>query len=86
MKRALRNAIRRHGSDVRVLMAGAGFSDVPVVQWACQHVYYFLLKHGARVFELQGKVLHAKIVTVDGVYGSVGKFFVFLCLFVFVVV
>lgn len=74
LKRALRNAITTHGSDVRILMAGAGYSDVPVVQWACQHVYYFLLKHGARVFELQNKVLHAKTVTVDGVYGSVGSF------------
>jgi cardiolipin synthase len=33
-----------------------------------------LLRAGVRIFELQQRVLHAKTVTVDGVYASVGSF------------
>lgn len=68
---ALQHAARR-GVDVRVLTAGR--SDVPLVGLASQHLYGRLLRAGVRIFELQSRVLHAKTVTVDGVYASVGSF------------
>jgi len=72
LKRALQHAARR-GVDVRVLTAGR--SDVPIVRLASQHLYGRLLRAGVRIFELGGaRVLHAKTVTVDGVYASVGSF------------
>jgi cardiolipin synthase len=69
--RALKHAARR-GVDVRVLTAGR--SDVPLVRLASQHLYGRLLRAGVRIFELQERVLHAKTVTVDGVYAAVGSF------------
>ena len=71
MLRSLKHAARR-GVDVRVLTAGR--SDVPLVRVASQHLYGRLLRSGVRIFELQERVLHAKTVTADGVYGSVGSF------------
>jgi cardiolipin synthase len=71
LMRALTHATRR-GVDVRVLTAGR--SDVPLVRLASQHLYGRLLRAGVRIFELQKRVLHAKTVTVDGVYASVGSF------------
>jgi len=69
--RALKHAARR-GVDVRVLTAGR--SDVPLVRLASQHLHGGLLRAGVRIYELQTRVLHAKTVTVDGVYASVGSF------------
>jgi cardiolipin synthase len=71
LTRALTHAARR-GVDVRVLTAGR--SDVPLVHLASQHLYGRLLRAGVRIFELEQRVLHAKTVTVDGVYVSVGSF------------
>jgi cardiolipin synthase len=71
LERALEHAARR-GVDVRVLTAGR--SDVPIVRLASQHLYGRLLKAGVRLFEYQGRILHAKVATVDGVYASVGSF------------
>jgi len=71
MMRGLTHAARR-GVDVRVLTAGR--SDVPLVRLASQHLYGRLLRAGVRIFELEKRVLHAKTVTVDGVYASVGSF------------
>ena len=71
LMRGLTHAARR-GVDVRVLTAGR--SDVPLVRLASQHLYGRLLRAGVRIFELHGRVLHAKTVTVDGVYASVGSF------------
>lgn len=69
--RALEHAARR-GVDVRVLTAGR--SDVPLVRLAAPHLYGRLLAAGLRIFELESRMLHAKTVTVDGVYASVGSF------------
>lgn len=71
LRLALKRAAQR-GVDVRVLTAG--LSDVPAVGMASQHLYGDLLKAGVRIFELQSKILHAKTMTVDGVYAAVGSF------------
>jgi cardiolipin synthase len=69
--RAMRHAARR-GVDVRLLTAGR--SDVPLVRVASRHLYSRLLERGVRIFELQQRALHAKVVIVDGIYASVGSF------------
>jgi cardiolipin synthase len=71
LMRALLHA-RRRGVDVVVLTAGR--SDVPLVRFASQHLYGRLLSAGVRIFELERRTLHAKAVTVDGVYATVGSF------------
>jgi cardiolipin synthase len=70
MKAMIRAAKR--GVDVRVMTAGV--SDVPVVRAASQHIYGGLLKHGVRIFELYGTTLHAKTMTLDSLYATVGSF------------
>jgi cardiolipin synthase len=71
LMRALRKAARR-GVDVRVLTAGR--SDVPLVTLASRHLYGRLIRAGVRIWEMQGQTLHAKTVSIDGVYGGVGSF------------
>ena len=68
---AMKKAAKR-GVDVRVLTAGR--SDVPIVRAASQHIYGDLLKHRVRIFEYFNSTLHAKTMTIDGLYGTVGSF------------
>lgn len=78
LRRAIARAARR-GVDVRIITTGVSplpMSPIfrPLMRAAHQHVYGTLLKHGVRVFEMHGRSLHAKNVTVDGVYSVVGSF------------
>jgi len=67
--RALKKAARR-GVHVRLLTAGV--TDVRVARWAGQATYAGLLKAGVRVFEYQGRVLHAKTAVIDGEWFTLG--------------
>lgn len=71
LRQAIISAAKR-GVDVRILTSGV--SDVPMVQMASQHVYELFLKNGVKIYELMGSALHAKTVTSDGIYGSIGSF------------
>jgi len=62
----------RRGIDVQLLTAGQ--SDVPIVRRAGRHVYGIFLRRGVRIFELFDSMLHAKTITIDGVYSTVGSF------------
>ncbi len=62
----------KRGVDVRILTSGE--SDVPIVRAASQHIYGRFLKHGVRIFELYGSTLHAKTMTIDGLYSTIGSF------------
>lgn len=68
---ALEKAAQR-GVEVRILTSG--LSDVPMVRRASQHIYGHLLRHGVRIFEYFGSTLHAKTMTIDGLYSTVGSF------------
>lgn len=41
---------------------------------ASQHVYDLFLRNGVKIYEMTGQGLHAKTVTIDGIYGSIGSF------------
>jgi cardiolipin synthase len=62
----------KRGVDVRILTSGQ--SDVPMVRRASQHIYGRFLKHGVRIYELYGTTLHAKTMTIDGLYSTIGSF------------
>jgi cardiolipin synthase len=62
MRRALRRCSSA-GGEVELLLAGK--SDVPVARYAAEHLYGAMLDGGARVFEYQPQVLHAKLFIVD---------------------
>jgi cardiolipin synthase len=64
-------AAARRGVDVRLLVPGT--PDVPLVAHAARSYYDDLLDAGVRIYEWQGKMLHAKTATVDGVWSTVGS-------------
>ncbi|HUP88267.1 MAG TPA: phospholipase D-like domain-containing protein [Longimicrobiales bacterium] len=70
MQRFLVAAAKR-GVDVRVLTAGP-LTDVRSVRHAGHKVYERLLRGGVRIFEFQPAMLHAKALSVDGVWAGVG--------------
>lgn len=66
---ALCRAARR-GIDVRVIVPLK--SDWPIVQWAARASYTLLLASGARIFEYEPRMLHAKTMLTDRRWASVG--------------
>ena len=68
--KSLLAAVQR-GVDVRLLFPAK--SDIPVLKWAARSVYADLLKGGARVFEYQPRVLHAKSLLADQTLSVIGS-------------
>ncbi|MDP2711132.1 MAG: phospholipase D-like domain-containing protein [Solirubrobacteraceae bacterium] len=68
---ALTDAARR-GVDVRVLVPGE-HTDKQVVRQAGRAVYEPLLEGGVRIYEYGPTMLHAKTLTIDGTWSSVGS-------------
>jgi cardiolipin synthase len=69
---ALAQAVER-GVDVRVMVPSAAASDMPIVQHAAHRSFQRLLDAGVRMFEYQRCLLHQKVMTVDGVWCSIGS-------------
>jgi len=69
---AMGAAVKR-GVDVRVLMPSTSGSDNPMVQHAGHRNFEKLLRCGVRLFEYPHTLLHQKIMTVDGVWTSIGS-------------
>ncbi len=68
---ALAEAVER-GVQVRLLVNGP-HGDKELVRQTGRRVYRSLLDAGVDVFEYQRTMVHAKIVTVDGVFASTGS-------------
>ena len=64
MRRALRRCVAE-GGQVQLLLAGK--SDVPAARYAAEHLYGKMLAGGARLYEYQPQVLHAKLFIVDDI-------------------
>jgi cardiolipin synthase len=69
---ALGRAVAR-GVDVRVLMPSTSGSDNPMVQHAGHRNFEKLLRYGVRLFEYPSFLLHQKVMTIDGVWCTVGS-------------
>ena len=67
----LKRAARR-GVDVRVLTTGPA-TDVRTTRYAGRWRYAELLEAGVRIYEYQPSNMHAKTISVDGVWGTVGS-------------
>jgi cardiolipin synthase len=65
-------AVKR-GVDVRIMVPAADVSDMPLVQHAAHRNFQQLLESGVRIFEYQRTLLHQKVMTIDGVWCSVGS-------------
>ncbi len=64
-------AARKRQVGVRVVVPG--ISDVPLVQRATAHLYSMLLRRGFRIYERRGRMLHSKMMVIDGQYSVVGS-------------
>jgi cardiolipin synthase len=69
---AFAKAVKR-GVDVRIMVPSAEGSDMPLVQHAAHRNFQQLLESGVRIFEYQRTLLHQKVMTIDGVWCSVGS-------------
>ncbi len=69
MQQRLIRAARR-GLDVRLLVPSK--CDVPITRWAAHAFYDGLISSGVRIYEYQPRMLHAKIVVIDGDWATVG--------------
>jgi len=61
-----------HGVDVRILVPGNHTDAIPV-QLAGRSYYGELLKAGARIFEYQPAMMHAKTLVVDDAWSVIGS-------------
>ena len=68
---ALTDAAER-GVDVRVLIPGKQI-DKAIVRQAGHSVYAQLLEGGVRIFEFSPTMIHAKTLSIDGAWSSVGS-------------
>src|SRR4051794_39339345 len=70
-RRTLRRTARR-GVDVRLLVPR--YNDVPGIRDASRFTWGTLLRAGVRIFEYQPTMLHAKTLTVDSCWCSIGSY------------
>jgi len=73
--RALRTALKRaarRGVDVRVMLPR--HSDIPGMTDASRYTWTSLLKEGVRIFEWLPGMLHAKTLSIDGSWCTVGSY------------
>lgn len=59
------------GVDVRLLLSGK--TDSAMVFHASRSYYEELLSAGVKLYERQNALLHAKTITIDGVWSTVGS-------------
>jgi cardiolipin synthase len=62
----------QRGIDVKILLPGP-YSNQLVVRETGRHYYARLIKAGVQIYEYQPTMLHAKTLTIDGVWSSVGS-------------
>ncbi|MET9505815.1 phospholipase D-like domain-containing protein [Streptomyces sp. NPDC006622] len=65
-------ATARRGVEVEILLPGP-HTDKRVCQLAGQHYYEALTACGIRIYEYQPTMMHAKVITVDGIAALVGS-------------
>ncbi|WP_327150888.1 phospholipase D-like domain-containing protein [Nocardia sp. NBC_01329] len=65
-------AAARRGVEVEILLPGP-YTDKRVCQLAGQHFYSALLACGVRILQYQPTMMHAKVITVDGIAALIGS-------------
>jgi cardiolipin synthase len=71
LRRALTRAAMR-GVDVQIIVPGK--SDVRVIEWASLFVLRNLARRGIKIWRWRGTMMHAKTVTVDTIYSTIGSY------------
>jgi cardiolipin synthase len=73
--KSLKNEIiyaAKRGVDVRIITGKN--SDIPIMRRASRHAYGEFLAVNIKIYEYFDQLLHSKIITVDGIYSSIGSF------------
>ena len=70
-RKLLRNASRR-GVDITIVLSAE--SDAPVFKRATNFFYRFILGNNIKIYEYLPSNLHAKVVTVDGQWSTIGSY------------
>jgi cardiolipin synthase len=60
------------GVDVQIVLAGE--TDLPIIRRAARSEYLAWLEHGMKIWEYQGRVLHAKFAVIDDDWCTIGTF------------
>jgi len=68
----LLTAASQRGVNVRILVPGK-INDLPVTKAGARSRFGLLLKAGAKIYEYQPTMMHAKTMVVDGVFAIVGS-------------
>lgn len=71
LRRLLADAVAR-GVDVRILTAGP-HTDIRTTRYASRRHYEQLLRAGIRIYEYQAAMMHAKTLSVDGIWSAIGS-------------
>ncbi len=71
-RQALIAAIQERGVEIQILTAGARI-DHPIIRRLSHRSVRRLLQAGAEIFEYEPSMIHAKLMTVDGMWNVVGS-------------
>jgi cardiolipin synthase len=71
-RKALIRAIKERGVTVQILTAGP-LIDHPIIRRLSHHSVRHLLEAGAEIYEYEPAMIHAKLMTVDGLWSVVGS-------------
>ncbi len=71
--RVVRSLLRAVARGVRVQLVLPAKSDVPLVRLVSRSYYASLLREGIEIYELEGTVLHAKVMLIDDNWAVVGS-------------
>ncbi len=71
-RQALEDAIEKRGVVVQILTAGPRI-DHPMIRRLSHRSVHRLLQAGAEIYEYQPSMIHAKLMTVDGMWSVVGS-------------
>lgn len=70
-RKLLRNASRR-GVDIKIVLSAV--SDTWIFNYATIFLYDFILQNNIRIYEYLPSNLHAKVLTVDGLWCTIGSY------------
>jgi cardiolipin synthase len=70
-RKLFRDAAKR-GVEIKIVLSAV--SDTRLFRSATRFLYDVILKNNIRIFEYMPSVLHAKVMTVDGVWSSIGSY------------
>lgn len=71
--RIVRSLLRAAGRGVRVQLLLPAKNDVPLVRLVSRSYYAPLLREGIEIYELEGTVLHAKVMLIDDCWAVIGS-------------